>query len=111
MLNPVAFLREPQFNSWKCTNFAISYLCLQVVIQVALTAAQSLPQDIESIQMHGTGTPLGDPIEIGGLAAIFPASGSLASSLVSSPVQPTALMASKASNGAPRHIYVLQYIH
>lgn len=34
------------------------------VIQDALRAAQLSPLDISFIEAHGTGTPLGDPIEI-----------------------------------------------
>lgn len=51
--------------------------------------------------MHGTGTPLGDPIEIGGLTAVFaappPRRGAFLSA--SPAVKPVTLMASKSWNG------------
>ncbi|MEZ4732264.1 MAG: type I polyketide synthase [Caldilineaceae bacterium] len=43
----------------------------QRVIQRALADAGLTPGQIGYIEAHGTGTPLGDPIEIGALAAVF----------------------------------------
>lgn len=43
----------------------------QEVIRGALRAAQQRPQDIAGLEMHGTGTPLGDPIETGALTAVL----------------------------------------
>ena len=37
------------------------------LVKTALAVAQLTPQDIALVSMHGTGTPLGDPIEIGAL--------------------------------------------
>lgn len=43
----------------------------QAVIRQALDSASLLPEDIGYIEAHGTGTPLGDPIEVGALGAVF----------------------------------------
>jgi acyl transferase domain-containing protein len=37
------------------------------LVRTALAAAQLAPQDVAFVSMHGTGTPLGDPIEMGAL--------------------------------------------
>ncbi len=37
------------------------------LVRTALRAAALQPQDLAFISMHGTGTPLGDPIEVGAL--------------------------------------------
>lgn len=49
--------------------------------------------------MHGTGTPLGDPIEIGALTAILAISELPAGSMVPFSETHIALMASKSCNG------------
>ncbi len=41
------------------------------VIRRALTDARLKPAQISYIEAHGTGTPLGDPIEIGALSGVF----------------------------------------
>jgi acyl transferase domain-containing protein len=41
----------------------------QEVVRAALAAAQLEPAAVTALQMHGTGTSLGDPIEVGALAA------------------------------------------
>lgn len=43
----------------------------QEVIRMALTSASIGPDNLHNISMHGTGTGLGDPIEIGALVGVF----------------------------------------
>ena len=43
----------------------------QKVIRGALRTASKLPKSIHIVEMHGTGTALGDPIEIGALSTVF----------------------------------------
>ncbi len=43
----------------------------QAVIRVALEIAEIEPGLVSYIETHGTGTPLGDPIEVGALSAVF----------------------------------------
>ncbi len=42
----------------------------QDVLRAALGAGGLAPSDLGGLQMHGTGTPLGDPIEVGAAAAV-----------------------------------------
>ena len=37
------------------------------LVRIALQAAGRLPGDVGLVSVHGTGTPLGDPIEVGAL--------------------------------------------
>ena len=41
------------------------------VIRAALLHGAVDPEEVNAIDMHGTGTPLGDPIEIGALASVL----------------------------------------
>jgi acyl transferase domain-containing protein/pimeloyl-ACP methyl ester carboxylesterase/aryl carrier-like protein len=46
-------------------------LAQQAVLRKALENANVTPDDVDYIEAHGTGTSLGDPIEIGALARVF----------------------------------------
>jgi acyl transferase domain-containing protein len=41
------------------------------VIRMALTNAGLHPRELSMLEMHGTGTPLGDPIEVCHVSRIF----------------------------------------
>ena len=43
----------------------------QAVIKGALKNAGLLPDSVTHLELHGTGTPLGDPIELGAATAVF----------------------------------------
>jgi epothilone polyketide synthase D len=43
----------------------------QALLREAISRAALDPADIDYVECHGTGTPLGDPIELGALAAVF----------------------------------------
>ncbi|KAF8821366.1 putative type I fatty acid synthase, partial [Cardiosporidium cionae] len=43
----------------------------QRVIEAAIRNAKIQPGDVQFIESHGTGTPLGDPIEVGALRSVF----------------------------------------
>jgi acyl transferase domain-containing protein/SAM-dependent methyltransferase len=45
----------------------------QAVIRAALQTAGVAPHEIGYLEAHGTGTPLGDPIEIGAIGSVFSA--------------------------------------
>ena len=44
---------------------------LQAVIWAALGDATAQPNEVAALQLHGTGTGLGDPIEVGSAAALL----------------------------------------
>jgi acyl transferase domain-containing protein/acyl carrier protein len=48
-----------------------SGLAQQAVIRQALDSAGVTPHDVSYVDAHGTGTPLGDPIELGALGAVL----------------------------------------
>lgn len=50
---------------------APSGLAQQQVIQRALADANLHPADIDYIEAHGTGTPLGDPVEVSGISGVY----------------------------------------
>lgn len=43
----------------------------QAVLRGALASAGTSPQQVGALEMHGTGTPLGDPIEVGAALAVL----------------------------------------
>jgi len=59
------------------------------LLGAALARAHAAPADVGSLALHGTGTPLGDPIEIGGVGAAYAGAGA----------GPLALLAPKAGWG------------
>ncbi|CAL8465604.1 g5140 [Coccomyxa elongata] len=64
----------------------------QQVIRLALVDASLEPARLGCLEMHGTGTPLGDPIEVGAAVAVF-------GGVPSSRSQPLCLSAVKSSLG------------
>ena len=77
---------------------APSGVAQQRVLRDALSRARAAPRDVALLSLHGTGTPLGDPIECGAIGAVFcapappPSAGARAR-------PPLALAASKARYG------------
>jgi 3-oxoacyl-(acyl-carrier-protein) synthase len=79
----------------------------QEVLRAALVAAGLAPGDVSGISMHGTGTGLGDPIEVGALAAVFSSSASSSGSCKEAQLpggapparQPLTLLSSKSALG------------
>lgn len=71
--NILALIRGSAVNQDGRSNglTAPNGLAQQDVIRHALAQAQVLPNQISYIEAHGTGTPLGDPIEIASLCAVL----------------------------------------
>ena len=55
---------------------------MQDLVTSALDSASAMRSDVRFVAVHGTGTPLGDPIEVGALGATLGTGTSLASQLV-----------------------------
>ena len=66
----------------------------QSAVRQALASGGWSAAAVSMVQLHGTGTPLGDPIEVGALAAVL-----TAARVGSAPVQPVVLAAGKTSMG------------
>jgi len=68
-----AVIRGTASNQDGHTNFltAPSGLAQQRVIRAAIENARISPADISYVETHGTGTPLGDPIEVEALAEVI----------------------------------------
>ena len=47
----------------------------QAAVRLALKSGSLAVKDLGMVQLHGTGTPLGDPIEVGALTAVLGRSG------------------------------------
>jgi acyl transferase domain-containing protein/acyl-CoA synthetase (AMP-forming)/AMP-acid ligase II/NADPH:quinone reductase-like Zn-dependent oxidoreductase/acyl carrier protein len=75
---------------------APSGVAQQRVLREALAQARAAPAEVGLLSMHGTGTPLGDPIECGAIGEVFLLSRGSGSG---APPPPLALAASKARFG------------
>ena len=71
----------------------------QQVFRQALKAAGVEPGAIAALQMHGTGTPLGDPIEVGAAAAVLTTGKVSSRGATVREALPFTLQSSKSSSG------------
>ena len=55
---------------------------MQALVASCLDRAALSPEAIQHMALHGTGTPLGDPIEVGALSAVLQSHGTAASAHV-----------------------------
>ena len=83
----------------------------QAVIRAALTNAGAKPDEVVYAEAHGTGTPLGDPVELGALSAVFAQVGRKANPYSSarsraSSATPKPHRAPRASQNASSHSHV-----
>ena len=69
----LAIIRGAAVNSDGFTSgFTVpSKLAQEAVIRAALLKASVLPEQVGYVETHGTGTPLGDPIEVRALASVY----------------------------------------
>ena len=69
----LALIRGSAVNQDGRTNVlsAPNGLAQQAVIQQAMSVAKVSPEDISFVELHGTGTELGDPIEVDALRRLF----------------------------------------
>ena len=55
----------------ECARNGIPSLLLRLNPPLMTFPPYSLPTSVSSMELHGTGTPLGDPIEVGAAAAVL----------------------------------------
>ena len=72
------------------------------VIGASLARADLTADSVSALGMHGTGTSLGDPIEVGGMSAILRTG--VAGQRQGDRVVPLTLVASKSSSGHGEHV-------
>ena len=51
----------------------MSKVALQALVGIAIRSGEHAARDVSYVAVHGTGTPLGDPIEVGALSAALAA--------------------------------------
>lgn len=73
-------------------------LAQQRLLRAALVNAQLKPEDIAYIEAHGTGTALGDPIEVGAIQSVFCSTGETSSSEKNQARQQALVLGSVKSN-------------
>ena len=73
LTNIVSLLQDGRSSSLTAPNGPSQ----QSVIRGALTEADLAEEDVTGLEMHGTGTSLGDPIEIGAISAVLSGAGLL----------------------------------
>ena len=73
LASPLALLRGTSVNQdgRSSSLTAPNGPAQQLVLRAALAAAAASPSSVDGLQMHGTGTALGDPIEVTAALAVF----------------------------------------
>lgn len=56
-----------------CISAQLTQSALQALVGIAVRSGEHAARDISYVAVHGTGTPLGDPIEVGALSAALAA--------------------------------------